>query len=154
MRLLTLFGALIVALAACKQKSEVTAAVQDTKEAQTETVQSDTIPKIMLDPKMGQIESDPITIEGAFVEGDILHLQVQHSGGCEDHTYDLKGTGMFMKSLPPQTTIQLDHNANGDNCRALISKTLDFNIKALQYPGSNKLIIHLTGYPERIEYTY
>lgn len=154
MRLLTLFGILIVALMACKQKSEVTAALPDTTEVQTKTVQSDTIPNIILDPKMGQIESDPISIELAYVEGDILHLQVQHSGGCEDHSYVLRGTGMYMKSLPPQTVIILDHNAHGDNCRALISKTLKFNIKALQYTGSNKLIIHLTGYPEQIEYTY
>ena len=154
MRTILLTLTLAMFIFGCKQKSEVAAVVEENITEGKETLQEIPTPKIMLDPAMGKIESDPITLEGAYVEGDILHLQVQYGGGCKDHEFELKGTGMHMKSLPPQTTIVLDHNANEDMCRALISKNLEFNIKALQYPGSQKLIIHLTGFPDRIEYTY
>jgi hypothetical protein len=89
--------------------------------------------------------SDPYTEMDARIEGDTLFLNVEYSGGCADHDFDMCH-GMFMTSLPAQVNLELDHDANGDLCRALISETLRFDLTTLRtvYPWSTpaEIVVH------------
>ncbi len=101
-------------------------------------------------------ESDPITINSVLLEGNTLILEVEYSGGCEDHSYDLIGSEGVMKSLPAKRSIKLIHHSNGDSCRELVSETLKFDIKALalnETTGS-EIILLLDGTKESISYVF
>jgi len=68
-----------------------------------------------IDVKMAQIgdvnqESAQTTITGVSLEGNILSLDVEYSGGCKDHSFELVGSAMIMKSMPPKRTVKLVHN--------------------------------------------
>jgi hypothetical protein len=101
-------------------------------------------------------ESDPLTINSAVLEGHVLTLEVEYSGGCQDHSYELYGSEAVMKSMPPKRSIKLVHNSNGDNCRELITETIKFNIQDLAAGESSgsEIILLLEGTKESISYVY
>ncbi len=75
---------------------------------------------------------DPVTIVEVRVEGDALSIDVEYGGGCEDHHFSLQQSGVFRESYPVQTDLSLTHDANGDLCRALVSRTLEFDLTPLK----------------------
>ena len=86
------------------------------------------------------LNTDPITIIKANVDGDCLKLTLQYGGGCKDHQVDLAlilpecGT----PPLPPPT-FEIRHNANGDACKALVTKEYYFDISGIREEGKNKI---------------
>lgn len=112
----------------------------------------------MITATIGEINlpSDPITISAIRVEGNKMFLDIRYSGGCEEHSFQVVGSEMIAKSLPPIRAIQIMHNSNGDQCKKLIEQTLEVDISALAYKQENGSKIFLTteGWKERIEYTF
>jgi hypothetical protein len=76
--------------------------------------------------------NDPVTISAATVRSDSLELSVQFGGGCRDHEFGLITNGVFAESYPVQTWVRLAHDANNDMCRALLSRTLRFDLSPLR----------------------
>ena len=101
-------------------------------------------------------ESAQITVTSATLDGNILSLEVEYSGGCADHTYDLIGSEGVMKSLPAKRAIKLIHNSNDDSCRELISETIKFDIRPLAYmeKSGGEIVLLLDGYKQSISYVY
>lgn len=95
------------------------------------------------------VRMDPAEIVQARIEGDILHLQVRHGGGCERHDFSLIHSGLFLESLPAQTHLTLAHDAHGDRCRALVGADLQFDltpVKRAYQNGSGRggvLVLHV-----------
>lgn len=143
-----LFALLFISCATQKELEQVdeTAINVDSKPA-----------KDIITAKLGEPKrSDAITINNARIEGNLMYLVVEYSGGCEEHEFELIGSYAVAKSLPPQRGIQLQHNANGDNCRALITDTLIANIEVLaaaQTKGS-EIFLNLEGYGKQLKYIY
>jgi hypothetical protein len=75
---------------------------------------------------------DPVTINSAVIRGDSLELSVQFGGGCRDHEFGLITNGVFAESYPVQTWVMLVHDANGDRCKALLSRVLRFDLSPLK----------------------
>ena len=102
------------------------------------------------------VESDPLTITSASLDGNILSVDIEYSGGCEKHWVDLVGSYSVMKSLPPQRTIKLIHGANNDSCRELISESLQFDVSlfAANQTSGSEIILLLDGYKGKISYVY
>ncbi len=75
--------------------------------------------------------NDPVRIDSASIINDLLSLKVQYGGGCKEHFFKLIIPKGIEKSNPPQTTLLLLHDSNGDSCEALISEELRFNL--IQY---------------------
>ena len=100
--------------------------------------------------------NDPFTIKKMSLDGNILNIEVEYSGGCKDHDFKLYFNQIYMKSLPPKAKFFLVHNANGDACRELISKTYSFDISPAKYPDgkTSEIYIMLDGYEESILYKY
>jgi hypothetical protein len=114
-----------------------------------------------IDVKKAQIGDIPqasavTTITSVKLEGNILSLDVEYSGGCEDHSFEFVGSAAIMKSLPPKRVVQLVHNSNGDSCRELISETIKFDISALAVTetSGSEIILLLDGVKEPIKYVY
>ncbi|PHR36692.1 MAG: hypothetical protein COA38_01310 [Fluviicola sp.] len=101
-------------------------------------------------------ESAPITVTAATLDGNILSLEIEYSGGCKDHTYELIGSEAIMKSLPAKRAIKLVHNSNDDTCRELISETIKFNIRAFSVTETkgSEIVLLLDGYKQSISYVY
>jgi hypothetical protein len=101
-------------------------------------------------------ETAMTTITSVTLEGNILSVDVEYSGGCKDHSFDLIGSEAVMKSMPPKRSVKLMHNSNDDTCRELVSETIKFDIRALSMTEKkgSEIILLLDGYKEAISYVY
>jgi len=104
---------------------------------------------------------DPLTIRDAVLDGDILTISVQYSGGGWAHDFALIWAGDWEKSNPMGTHVLLSHDAKGDLCEAFLPKTLSYDLTPLKevcrqtfsnYFGP--LIIKLDGWEESIIYEF
>lgn len=109
------------------------------------------ITKVDPSTKIEDINSDPFTMQKAVVEGGILKIDVTYAGGAKDHDFTLYWNGIVARSYPGKTTVNLKHNANGDDAKALINKTLQFNLAEMTKPMI--ITIHTDhGEPIRVKY--
>lgn len=100
-------------------------------------------------------KTDPFTTLSTKIIGDTLLVEVQYGGGCEQHEFTMHTNKIWMKSLPPQLNLWLEHQSNNDMCRALITETLFFDLKPIQHAGSKSVDLILNGDREnRIRYIY
>lgn len=102
---------------------------------------------------------DPWTFVGHDIQGDTLSLVVRYGGGCREHRFALLIDPAFMESLPVQVAARLAHDADGDLCRALLTRTLRFDLTPLREhfrasygAGGGSVAIRLAG--RRIIYTF
>jgi hypothetical protein len=72
--------------------------------------------------------NDPFFLRGARIEGDLLLIDVQYAGGCENHSFTLEWPEIIIAIYPPQFGVLLYHDSNDDMCEALISETLEFQL--------------------------
>lgn len=94
-------------------------------------------------------ESEEVQIDNAIIIDSTLTLSVSYNGGCQDHTFELVGSNMIQKSMPPIRGIMLVHHANNDDCRESIKEDIKFNISAFKYPGSD-IMLKLQDYKPSI----
>lgn len=92
------------------------------------------ITKVEPGTKIKDIKSDAFTMGGATIEGDVLKIKVTYSGGAKKHEFTLYWNQIVARSYPGKTTINLKHDANGDNAEALIAETLEFDLTAINKP--------------------
>jgi hypothetical protein len=86
------------------------------------------------------LSTDPITIIEAKVDGDCLKLTLQYGGGCKEHQVDLALIQPDCGTPPlPPPTFEIRHNANGDACKALVTKDYSFDISGIREEGKNKI---------------
>jgi hypothetical protein len=113
---------------------------------------------IRITASVGRIEqaSDSFSISNVLIKENKLFIDVTYAGGCEDHQFQLIGSSILTKSLPPIRSIQLVHNANGDNCKMNLTKRIEVDIKELSYKKEvdSKILFNLNGWETQIIYTY
>lgn len=111
---------------------------------------------------------DALTLRRYSLEGHILELDVEYSGGCQEHDLDLVAWGGFLESDPVQVKVLLSHDGHDDACEALVMRTLRFYLVPLKDefvpphrdggPGATTLILRLSvpdgESPRLIEYTF
>jgi hypothetical protein len=92
-------------------------------------------------------ESQPFTIQSASLSESVLTVTVQYAGGCEDHLFTLEGSEQISKSLPPIRSIRLVSSGKKDLCKALIVKTLTFDVTPLAYSSESgsQITLNLEG---------
>jgi hypothetical protein len=76
--------------------------------------------------------ADRVEITAAAIEEDSLRLAVQYGGGCAEHRFALVFGDAWMESYPVQVSALLSHDANGDNCRALLTGRIAFSLVPLR----------------------
>lgn len=141
---------------ACHKKETSKTNTNSTATSKSTSENKNTAPIIkdaIVDPETDLMNTGAAyNIDSTKINGDILSLFINYSGGCNEHSFELYSNGMYAKSLPPQLSICLRHTNNDDACRELISQELKFNITKLRYPGKNTVILKL-GDKQRITYT-
>jgi hypothetical protein len=76
--------------------------------------------------------ADPVTIVSGNVKGDSLELVVSYGGGCRAQSFLLLSDAAWMESYPVQVGVRLSRDAQGDNCKALLSRMLRFDLTPLK----------------------
>lgn len=104
-------------------------------------------------PKTNEVKIDPATdmsatgaayrLDSLSLNGDVLSVFVNYSGGCKEHTFELISNGMYAKSMPPQISLCLKHTNNEDMCKKLVVQELKFNISKIKYERSKSLVVRL-----------
>jgi hypothetical protein len=104
--------------------------------------------------------ADLITLDSAAITGDgRLRLFTRYGGGCADHHAALLVGRAFAESQPPMLRARVAHEANNDPCKALIARTLEFNLKPVRdhfqnayNSGTGSVVIDLGGL--RVTYVF
>ena len=80
----------------------------------------------------GDFKSDPFTIQAIKRSLTQVELEVQYGGGCEEHDFQLVWDGEFKTEDGRKlANVALLHDANGDQCEALITQNLTFNFSEI-----------------------
>lgn len=145
--------AMSLALFACKDKSEMVAAAT-TEAAPAEKQKEAVVKPVIVDPEYKGRETDAFSIKAASLTGDILTITVSYGGGCEEHVFELYSDKKYMKSLPPQLNLVLEHDANKDACRAMITQDLKFDLKGLQSSMGRQIRLNLANHRTPLLYGY
>ena len=112
-------------------------------------------PQMVIDKSFVGKENDKsYNVTFAEIADNQLMLEINYSGGCAEHEFQLISNGIWEKTYPPQMLLYLEHLPNGDKCREFISKKLFFNIENTQYAGTNLVILKIQNLKNQIEYTY
>jgi hypothetical protein len=116
--------------------------------------QDDLLPLGVVDSFEEVGTGDPIDIRAATISGDTLNIDIGHSGGCAEHAYALWTTRASTRSLPPQHSVRLTHQANGDMCEAYLQRTLSFSLLPLRrmHQGEESVTVILAEYDGQLEY--
>lgn len=138
-----------------------------TKKNSTKNKQKDTIVSVIepdletmkIKATIGKFakESDPIiSINSVEIVGNTLVLDVSYGGGCKEHQFEVIGSEMIAKSMPPIRAIQLVHHANDDHCRAIVRNRLEIDVTNLAYQQKvgDEIYLTIEGWEERILYTF
>ena len=99
-------------------------------------------------------ENDFYTITSVELKGNNLIVVVTFSGGCMPHEFKATGLTINPQALQPIRPIQLSHNSNNDQCKKLITQTLEIDIKqiAVSEAAGSKTIFALDGWKDQLEY--
>ncbi|MYM27657.1 hypothetical protein SAMN05192549_104204 [Duganella sacchari] len=93
----------------------------------------------------------PIFLEAGSIQGDQLFLNVRYAGGCGPHSFQLGWDGAFLKSFPPQIILRLSHNPLQDECKAVQSELLQFDLStALGETPPELMKIHVASVQNQI----
>lgn len=141
MKKLSLLAAMVVFLAACKAKERPVS--NDDKGGKP------ACNSYIVDADLYNADSDPFELKDARLEGKNLMIDVEYGGGCGGADFTLAHNGIMTKSLPPQMTLKL-HLTDNDHCRALVQKTLCYDISQLY--GGKTFIVRLNGVDKTFRY--
>jgi hypothetical protein len=96
------------------------------------------------------------TINDVKLNGNTLMMSISYTGGCAKHTFDLIGSEMISKSLPPIRSVSLIHNANDEACKREMFDTLYFDITNLAYKieVGSVIKLYIAGWKDQVIYTY
>ena len=88
------------------------------------------------------------------IEGDTLFANVEYSGGCGDHKFEMEQNGFLMKSLPPKQPVKIIHLSTVDHCRSMINENLKFDISSFRGTPHGSTVLLLKNWTADIIYSY
>lgn len=90
-------------------------------------------------------QTDPYQLQGVSISDDnLLMVEVGYSGGCSEHAFEIEWPDAITAIYPPSFSVVLNHNANGDNCEAFITETLEFSFDESNLGLSDEAIQDMT----------
>ncbi len=142
---------ILSALAACKNNG------QNSRSSAKTTVEPVSILKtIIVDSQRKPSRKPDFSVLDWTAFSDTLRVIVSYSGGCEEHDFNAYFSGGWLKSLPPQAVVELEHlNPQNDACRSIVNDTLYFNMEPLRYQGQHTVVVKWSGKGDNaVRYTY
>jgi hypothetical protein len=103
-------------------------------------------PDVVIDPGAGfHTLLDDTRIRKFAVEGNLLTMDLEFSGGCREHEFEAITNGGFLESLPPQLRVFVRHDANEDPCDALVRERVAFDLTPIAELIKESLADDLAG---------
>lgn len=98
--------------------------------------------------------ADELIVMRAAIQGDCLYLEFSASG-CDGSTWELRliDASTIMESYPIQRSIRLSLN-NNEDCDAVISREIAFDITPLQLAEYDKIYLNLANSGQQLLYMY
>ena len=117
---------------------------------------TETIVDVKIDSTVDSPEfvSTTFRFKNVKIEGDTLFANVEYSGGCGDHKFEMEPNGFLMKSLPPKQPVQIIHLSTVDHCRSLINEDLKFDISSFRGTPHGSTVLLLKNWTSDIIYSY
>ncbi|MFY7668057.1 MAG: hypothetical protein ACOVQG_04895 [Crocinitomicaceae bacterium] len=97
------------------------------------------------------------TINNVVLKDNLLEISINYTGGCSKHEFELVGSEMISKSLPPIRSINLIHKTlDEESCKRTMYDTLYFDITNLAYQKTSGSVIklNLADWKEQLVYTF
>lgn len=94
------------------------------------------------------------------IDGDTLVAAVTYAGGCREHGFALVFSSGFLESEPVQVSGFVSHDSQGDLCRALVGRTLRFDLGPLReayrqaYRMESGTIVLNGNWPRALRYRF
>jgi hypothetical protein len=94
------------------------------------------------------------------IDGDTLIADVTYAGGCREHGFALVFSNGFLESEPVQVTGLVSHDSQRDLCRALVGRTLRFDLAPLRdayrqaYRTQSGTIVLTGNWPQALRYRF
>lgn len=101
-------------------------------------------------------KTDYYTITSAEIEGVLLFMTIEYSGGCGKHGFEFIGSEALSKSLPPQRSVKLMHDNGDDMCESIVSRDIEIDISELAYKqtSGSEIILNLEGYDKPLKFVF
>ena len=101
-------------------------------------------------------KTDYYSILNAKIEGNLLILTIEYSGGCAWHKFEFVGNRAVSKSLPPQRSVKLLHDNDDDQCESMVQQTIEVDITNLAYKqtSGSEITLNLAGYDQPLKYVF
>ena len=100
-----------------------------------------------------RLQMDPFSLKHVSLEGTIIRLDVNYSGGCHSHDFRLfMSPPVFQESFPVQAKLWLQHEDDDDPCDAIVSDEVAFDISPIldlyrkQYGKDGPIRFNVFGY--------
>jgi len=107
---------------------------------------------------LGEIarKTDHYEIVSAEIEGVLLFMTINYSGGCAAHEFEFVGSRAISKSLPPQRSVMLVHDNGEDMCEAWVERKIEIDISelAVKQEKGNEIILNLEGFDEPLKFVF
>ena len=108
---------------------------------------------------LGDINQNSIatTINKVVLKDNVLEISINYTGGCAKHDFELVGSELISKSLPPIRSVNLIHKTEEvESCKQLMYDTLYFNLSDLAYQtiDGSTIKLNLSDWKEQILYTF
>lgn len=99
---------------------------------------------------------DGFDIDSTAVVTDTLLVYVNYCGGCKEHDFFLFGSTAWGESDPPVMWMVIIHDGHWDMCKALIHKTLRFDLSPIRdwQGGSGTVKVSVKDAPDYVLYHY
>ncbi len=139
---------------------EITANSEEETGSDEETGDSYTKPQkpYRTKAKLGEIgrKTDHYNIVSAEIEGALLFMKIEYSGGCAEHNFEFIGSQAISKSLPPQRAVMLMHDNGDDMCEGWVQRDIEIDISELAYKQEkgSEIILNLEGYDEPLKFVF
>lgn len=101
-------------------------------------------------------KTDSYSILNAEIEGNLLIMNIEYSGGCAWHKFEFVGNRAVSKSLPPQRSVKLLHDNDDDQCESMVQQTIEVDITELAFAktAGSEITLNLAGYDEPLKYVF
>jgi hypothetical protein len=117
--------------------------------------------RVQLTDNWSRWRQDAYEFSEMQLNGDRLSVTVRHGGGCRNHEFALLVNPAFLESYPVQMGGVLAHDAKGDPCRALLQKTLEFDLTPVKeayqrayQTRTGTINLRVRGWPQVVQYTF
>lgn len=74
------------------------------------------------------IDSDQFVLHEVKIENKKIHIKVAYSGGCATHKFQIIWPEVITMIYPPDFSVVLMHDNNGESCEAYLTETISFDL--------------------------